>query len=79
MTGCVTEGCGQTAAARAVTPILAATLGTAQAFTIIRPITGPAYGDPLCLDCVHAAVDDMLMAATPPGAGPNIERHQDPT
>lgn len=77
-TTCVQEGCGQTAAARVVHPLLPENTGPGVGFTIIRPAASPAnVGDLLCLDCCHAAVDDMLMAAMPPGQGPAAEQRPD--
>lgn len=75
---CSTPGCGQRAAARVCLPLLPDTAGPGLGFTIIRPAASPVVvGDLLCLDCAHAAVDDMLMNATVPGPGPAIEQRED--
>lgn len=76
---CATEGCGQPARARVVTPLLAGvTGGSIASFTIVRPLHSPvSMGANACLDCVHSEVDDMLMAASPPGDGPDLERLED--
>lgn len=78
---CATDGCGQPARARVVSPMLAGvTGGVVASFAIVRPLASPvSVGVNACLDCCHAAVDDMLMAATPPGPGPDLEQLRDPT
>jgi hypothetical protein len=75
---CDTPGCGQRATARVCLPLLPDTAGPGLGFTIIRPADSPVtIGELACLDCAHAAVDDMLMNATAPGPGPAIERAED--
>jgi hypothetical protein len=78
MSVCATEGCGQTVAARVTLPHMPESRGNGLGFVIVRPAHTPVeFGEFMCLDCAHAAVDDMLMAAMPPGPGPELEQRPD--